>query len=984
MAGKKSEMPVFDMKMSSHWALGRAVDALFGIRIKDKLAWPPAQIDGDNTVERCPELNYISINGTKDLNQIIGGWVDYPVIDPKHAQILTAQRDIYISEPELFGGDTEGNGGVGGLFSWLPGKVNQFLPSFITSRYEIPADQCPSYRGIATGFFSGARNPRLGVDRNGIVKGGLVNQSNIAASNNQGFWWTTNDKSVPAPSFRAFRMCRVEHFRQWASWWINPYNAASGNYPGTQYMTQVIETPRSEPRDKPEGDGKLQAGGGYPSLNPAAVIWELMSSSTYDEAASEDRMDKDSFLLCARRLAFEKMGISFQWVDQESVKQIVQDICSHIGAAVFNDPITNKYTMRLLRPDAAFTELRGRSEDGIPLPWNTGFIVNPDTAQLDGDFEQKLWSDVINHMDVKYTDDETGETKTVSVQNANGIAAAGGRINDQELNFWMLRSEASAIAAGERELSNVCRPMMKAAFTLNRRAWGLMIFDVVNVTWPSEGVVNTRFRIVNIDYGDGEDRKVRIEVIEDVFNETPRKSGHVPQPPLWTPAGRPTMRDPWFTPASAPMLIANGVPLDDVLEMDAEDDAAMIHLVSSDRPLTSADAFVKFGSAAYPKDPTPVHATPRALLGVRLETEAVSTLGFYDLDFGAQEEDPEVGDLLVVVRPRPDKTSLNRFWTTIGGGRQNGMVQTSYGTPEAPSKLHWGIGTAAMALDPDSDRNASLLGLAPAYHEEVCLITAVNQETGVVSIRRGCYDTVPAPIPSEAWVYHLKNSPPVPVPTINDGTMGYAVYRPKSASAVARETTEQKLFIATARQDMPARPGNVRMTIDSKAYAFGSKATLDEPMPIAVAWNSRNRLLDDANPAAWTGGNVTPESDQRHYVRVWRRVRRAGSGDAPAILVAQFYDLTGSSYVIPANVIANAMTDAQWNTGAATSDIEYGAAFAIEVGAQRMLSGTRLGSPEFPGDGPAQMSAQAALLLMDVGTSPGGYGLNYGRDYGGT
>lgn len=179
--------------------------------------------------------------------------------------------------------------------------------------------------------------------------------------------------------------------------------------------------------------------------------------------------------------------------------------------------------------------------------------------------------------------------------------------------------------------------------------------------------------------------------------------------------------------------------------------------------MTGADAFVRLKGEALPRNGVFVDSVPRAVLSEALRAEPSTSLNFYGLNFGAQEEDPEVGDLLVIVRPRPDQPSLNGHWTTISGGRLSatGLPTPDYGTV-SKSKLHWGVGTAAMALDPDSARSSTLEGLAPAYHEEVCLITAVNQETGAASIQRGVFDTVPAPVPAGAWVYHLKGRPPVP------------------------------------------------------------------------------------------------------------------------------------------------------------------------------------------------------------------------------
>ena len=769
--------------------------------------------------------------------------------------------------------------------------------------------------------------------------------------------------------------------KDWAARFLNPHNVSGIK----QGMTRVVEVPRSPARNKANGKGKLKAGGGFPAANPAAVIYELLSSSRYDVNATQDGLDASSFVLAARRLSLEKAGISFAWIDQDSVKAIIEEICNHVGAAVFVHPRTGLYTIRLLRPDSAFQEMALPSET-IRMPWKTGFVLNPSNARLDGEVERKSWSDVVNFVSVKYTDDETSQEKSVSVQADDLIAVAGGNQNVATLNYWMFRSVETATAAGERDLAIASRPLMKASWVVNRSGWALAPFDVITVNWPSEGLANARFRVMSVDYGNGKDREVKIEAVEDVFSSIPRRRAAVPQTPLWTPPARPTMRQPWMTPASAPLLIRNGVSREQLAQLDEEGDAVMLHLVSSETELTSADAFVKTNDEGLPDSPAAIDSVPRALVLEPLAAEALSTVDFYELDFGAQERDPEVGDLLIIVRPRPDKPTLDRYWTTISGGAQSpgNLPRAAYGNSAFPNKLHWGIGTAALALDPDSARSATLNGLAPAFHEEVCVIRSVDRDTGETVIQRGAFDTVPAPIPAGAWVYHVANRPPVPRQASPDGALMYATYRPKNSSGVARTTTQQFMFQATARQEMPARPGNVRMAINGETWEFGSKPVLDESVPITVNWATRNRMLDDNKPALWTAGNVSPEPGQRHYVRVWRRVRRNADGDAPAVLVQAFYDLPGSVFTIPAAVFSGSITDHEWNPGPVETDIPSGAAFVIEVGSQRTEPDKVLvATPENPATGPAQMSAQAALMLVDIGTSPGGWGNNWGREWGG-
>lgn len=993
--GGKTKITVQDGLMSVHWGICQQADALFGIKIKDKLAWPPAQVNGDDTVERSPDIDCAIASALDSLNDIGYIVTQRPLVDPQHPEIMTALRDEYIYQPKLFGGDTLA-GGVAGLFTWLPGRSDQVIPNWMLKRFKMTDDKCPSFRGLATAFFSGGREAAMPKDRTGQSKGGArAYIGRLIASMNKGFKWGTNDPYVPAATLRVFRAPVAPPLRDFARWSLNPYNIDDKG----QMFTRVIPVRRGQPRKRADGKGDLKAGGGFPAANPAAVLYELLSSARYDPSSTEDALDAESFLLCARLLSVERAGISFAWVDQDSVKSIVEEICKHINGGVFVHPRTGLYTMRLLRPDSAFKDLSLGKVETIRTPWNTGFVLSPSNADLDGEIERKSWADVVNWVSVKYTDDETSQVKSVNVQAADIIAAADGRVNDATLNYWMFRSEETAFAAGERDLAIASRPLMKAAWKLDRSAWALAPFDVITVNWPSEGLVGAKFRILTVDYGDHELGEIRIEAIEDVFSETPKKTALVPQPPMWTPDSKPYMDQPYLTPASAPILIRGGTTLDQVRALDADDESVMLHFVTSDGPLTGAEAHMAPGGYpnTVPKNGTVIDALPRAVLDEPLGVESQSTLNFYEMDFGHQEEDPEVGDLVVFVRRREDKPGLGLYWRTAVGGRLNATglppyeyAPEIYGNADRISHLdpHWHVGTAAMALDPDSASSATGAGLVPFFHEEVGRIKSVDPDTGAVVVQRGVFDTVPAPLPAGTWVYHIKSQDLVAMESASDGDGYQVVYRPQNSSGSAENPTERYDFLAYARQEMPAPPVNVRLTIGAETWGIGSKAVLDEPLPVVVRWSARNRLLDDAQPSAWGDAPRTPEPGQSHFVRVWRRVRRNDVGNTPAVLVAQFYGLGGGEFTVPASVFADSMTDPDWipvhrEQGGLyhkqETDIEYGAAFVIEVGSQRMVSGTSLEA-----GGSAILSAQSALILVDIGTTPSGWGMNYGNDYGGT
>lgn len=978
-SSKKNTHPVFDHCYSMHYgaALG-PVDALFGVRIKDTLAWPPEQTDKENTVEAVPDgISYLNLNRGLPIDQCIS---------PTHEQILTGQRDVYIDEPELFGGDQRA-GGVRGMMAWLPGRADQTAPAWFARRLRVALDRCPGFRGVASVIFTGARKPQRSRSYDGLISREPIAEADIIPMNSTGFVWGANLSEVPPTSLRIFRRSEAPPLSAWVESVFS-----SINRPADEQQVLVIENPKSEPRRKPETeDEKLRAGGGFPTTNPAAAIYEMISSGAYDVSAGPDAMDADSFVTAARIFSKERMGVSFLWGEQASVKEIVQELSDHTGAAVFVHPRTGLYTIRLMRPDHVFDDLSGT----VARPELTGFHITPSNAVMEGDLERKSHADIVNSLDVKYTEDETGEERAITLIDQTAVVAAGGAVNSDTRNYYMFRSEAAARAAGERDLNVVSRPLMKCSFSLNRSGWALAPFDVIRVTWPSEGIEAARFRILSVDYGSPKDRRIKIDVIEDVFSITPKRMPHAPQPGLWSPEPTtPALNPVYVTPAPAQLLLARGVSYDDLADMDAQNGAAMAHLISSPGSLAGAEVLVRTNSGQFPDGGVLLPGTPRAVITAPLPAEETSTIPFYELDFGPQERDVDPGDVLVIVRPRPSMNITGFHVAVPTRLTPTNLPEGYYGDAQAPTDLPWGIGAAAIAIDPDSDRFASGDGLAPLWTEELAVIRSVNRRTGEAVITRGAFDTVPAPVPAGSWIFHLTGAAPVPGEAIS-GEGYYSIYRPHNASGAGRSLVGQRFFKALARQELPARPGNVRIQIGDDTFPIGSKASIDEPRGVIVRWAARNRLLDDASPAEWGDEGVSPEPDQSAYVRVWRRVRARASANAnspsPAVLVAQFYDLTGNSFVIPPEVFANSMTDPDWNDGrqqyggwSVDPDLASGAAFAIEVGAQRMeAAGTSLtGAGGLPLGG-ALFSAQPALLLVDIGTEPGGWGNDWGNNYGG-
>lgn len=952
--------------MSLHYGLALGpIDALFGIRVKDTLAWPPEQTEEENVVERMPTgLNYRKINMGLPIEECV---------DPAHPEILTTPRDVLIDEKKLFGGD-ERSGGVHGMATWLPGREDQVIPDYMAQKLGVTPERAPGFRGMGSVFFTGARGVEYQRDILGSPFAKLL--ARVIPKLATGFKWGSNDPRHPAASFRAMRIPRAEPLSAWVATNYGTSNATDARF-NAESQVLVIENPKAKPRQ--DDDGKdLPAGGGFPVANPAAVLYELVASGAYDMAATEAMMDIPSFILAARIFSKEKMGVSLFWDASDGADELVAEICDHVGALLFLHPRTGLYTIRVLREDKVFAELWPHW-DGV-RPEMTGFRITPANAVIDGDIKARAPSELPNSMDVKYTVDDTEETGVVTIMSQAAIAAAGGAVNHAVRDRPFFRSEDVALRAAERELRIASTPALRMTVMIDRSAWAITYGDVVTVDWPSEGIANRRFRVAEVEH---KDRDIRLDIIEDVFATEAGQVATLPSQKLWTPPQiTPSIDTPYVTPLPAAMLIEGGISPDEIASMTAEGDVAMAHLLGSKGSLMGAEVFIgtQLGAHAWPENGMPVIGTPVARTLARLAPgEAESEIDLFALNFGPQELEIETGDKLIFVREDPRHGPQRVF--------QHAVPPAIMQLPDGPRPLEaqpyqyvsTEVGYAALALDPESSIHDTGKGLAPFYGEEIAEVVAIDRETGIGRIKRGIHDTVPVTIPAGSLVYHWQDGRDLPLPRARSdaGQIYYSAYLPQSAAGAAKNRVAGPIFNAMRRHDLPARPGRTTLTIDGQTAGVGGKIEIDNPAPVEVSWRTRNAMLDDAVPASWTGGNVTPEENTTFYVILWRRLRArtpAGHSNA-AVAAAKWSGLTGTSFTIPVDAIIadmqhpnEAISSPSWGGTSYPTDIATGASYAVEIGAHRGRD----------------VSIQRALLLFDVAAQTSGYGLDYGNDYGGT
>lgn len=254
--------------------------------------------------------------------------------------------------------------------------------------------------------------------------------------------------------------------------------------------------------------------GGY-DANPAHVIFEALTNTDWGMGSPTTLIDVASFEDAAITLSEESLGISLIWTRQSSVQDFIQEVLDHIQGVVFVDPSTGLLTLRLIRGDYNPATLD---------------VIDPSNARMIS-FSRKIWGDIANEINVSWTNPDTEQEETVTVQDLASIAAQGGIVSDSR-NYYGVRTAILAQRLAQRELRSAGAPLAGCEVEVNRQFWQARPASVYKVTWPEHGLSEVVFRVAEVDYGKPGDMSLKLTLIEDVYG---LDVGEYTEPPttLW-------------------------------------------------------------------------------------------------------------------------------------------------------------------------------------------------------------------------------------------------------------------------------------------------------------------------------------------------------------------------------------------------------------------------------------------------------------------
>lgn len=262
-------------------------------------------------------------------------------------------------------------------------------------------------------------------------------------------------------------------------------------------------------------DGLMQADG-EADMNPAHIIRECLTDPDWGMGYPESDVDDAAFLVAAKALFDEGLGISLLWDRQIPLEDFVKEIIKHIDGALYVDRASGKFVLRLIRGgyDAAGLLLLGEA----------------DIEKVES-YARPAFGELVNSVTVNYWDSASGKTASVTAQDTAMVQLQGGVIGTT-VQYPGFTCAEVATRIAQRDLRALSTPLLRCTITANRRAAGLNIGDVFRFAWPDYHDGEIIMRVTGLAFGDGRNNRVKITCVQDVF-ALPALAIVQPEEPAW-------------------------------------------------------------------------------------------------------------------------------------------------------------------------------------------------------------------------------------------------------------------------------------------------------------------------------------------------------------------------------------------------------------------------------------------------------------------
>lgn len=301
--------------------------------------------------------------------------------------------------------------------------------------------------------------------------------------------------------------------------WEGGYVGNSTTIKPWRFELQRIPNPLGLP------DGVRNPNGGK-DANLANVVAEVLTNSEWGSGLSLSEINVTNFTIVAQTLATEGNGFSLLLDKTIEVDEFLAELERQMNGIVFQNHNTGLYEIKLARDDYDLGTIPQLNDDNI--------------IELT-DFSRGTWNETTNEVRASYNNRANNYSNSFAfaADAANAIIQGGGDFATGlpvtgAPSYPGVKDAELANQIAWRDLRAISYPLAKCTVRVGRQFFSLTPYSVVAVTNTRIGLTQIPMRITRIDYGDGSNHDISLDLIQDVFKfaagswTAPPASGWVP------------------------------------------------------------------------------------------------------------------------------------------------------------------------------------------------------------------------------------------------------------------------------------------------------------------------------------------------------------------------------------------------------------------------------------------------------------------------
>jgi flagellin-like hook-associated protein FlgL len=366
---------------------------------------------------------------------------------------VTNEQTFDINEPNLFGGDDYGGGGIQATCDFFAGNNPQNVSDYLsanTNRQLVSSattPTAPAYHGTCYVIARELAAADAASSRGAI----LGNSTSIKP-------WSFEVQRLPA---------------------LIPGQSAGGNAVNTV------------------------------DANPVNVLYEILVNSEWGFGFNNADIDLSAFVAAANTVKSEGNGFSFVLTRQLSGVDLISELERQIDGVVQLDISTGLWTIVLARQDYDI--------DDVPQVTEDNTIKINEFSRGTWDETTNVITVQYNKREDEYKESFAVAQDMGNALIRGGGTVSTFKPVTAQMNFPGVKDEALAVNLAWRELRQKTYPLARVDFVLNREFYNLKVGQVIAWTTPTLGFTKLPLRVGKVDLGRLEKGEIVVSCVQDIF-----------------------------------------------------------------------------------------------------------------------------------------------------------------------------------------------------------------------------------------------------------------------------------------------------------------------------------------------------------------------------------------------------------------------------------------------------------------------------------